>query len=673
MENTTISGLPSASTPLSGTEVVPVVQSGTTKKVAVSYIGSIAAGSDTQVQYNSSNAFAGSANLTFNGTTLTANTLNLTNALGTTYGGTGLTSYTANGVVYASSTSALATSSALTWSGTTFNARGASNSTITTGATGNRGSASNVGAFTMVAPNASGTSVTWGGIRSFAGSAAAGSESSLMYFSNMQAGTYTDAMVINTSGNVGIGLSSPSYKLDVSGTARISGDAIFSGGTANGVTYLNGSNVLTSGSALTFDGSAFWVAASSVSSDSLNVNGFRFGSGTFKQQFSAGFDFQQYYTAAGQANPQASIFVDTAAWGVKINSSEQMRLTSTGLGIGTSSAVDGAKLSVYGNYAAFADGTYKGYVGRASDLSTSGAASDLAVRSTNKLWLVAGSSGASSAVLDSSGNLGLGVTPSAWTASVNALQLQTGAFYSYASGTTSNFYMLTNAYFNGTNNIYKASNYATQYLQSAGQHIFYTAPSGTAGNAITFTQAMTLDASGNLGVGTTTPGARFQAQGVGSTSATYCVSFVNSGGFPLLDARNDGLITTGSRASSPYNNTSASAANMYVDSSGILYRSTSALKYKQDVRDLEAIDVNRIRPVRYKSKCKNDDQTKDYFGVIADEVDAAGIKELVSYGVDGEVEGFQYERLTVVLLKAIQEQQAVIQSLTDRIAQLEAK
>jgi hypothetical protein len=97
-----------------------------------------------------------------------------------------------------------------------------------------------------------------------------------------------------------------------------------------------------------------------------------------------------------------------------------------------------------------------------------------------------------------------------------------------------------------------------------------------------------------------------------------------------------------------------------------MYRSTSALKYKQDIRDLESIDVDQIRPVRYKSKCEKDDPTKDHFGVIADEVDAAGIKELVNYGPDGEVEGFQYERLTVVLLKEIQ-------SLRKRVAELEAK
>ena len=71
-------------------------------------IGASAGGSNTQVQYNSSGALAGSANLTFNGTTLTANTLNLTNALGSAYGGTGLTGFTAaNNALYSTSSSAL--------------------------------------------------------------------------------------------------------------------------------------------------------------------------------------------------------------------------------------------------------------------------------------------------------------------------------------------------------------------------------------------------------------------------------------------------------------------------------------------------------------------------------------------------------------------------------------
>ena len=114
-----------------------------------------------------------------------------------------------------------------------------------------------------------------------------------------------------------------------------------------------------------------------------------------------------------------------------------------------------------------------------------------------------------------------------------------------------------------------------------------------------------------------------------------------------------------------YNLTTASAANVHIDSSFAMYRSTSALKYKQDIRDLENVDIGLLRPVRYKSKCESDDQTKDHLGVIADEAANAGFEELITRGANGEVEGFQYERLTVVLLKELQ-------TLRARVAALES-
>ena len=90
-------------------------------------------GSNTQVQYNSGGSLAGSANLTFNGTTLSANTLSLTNALATTSGGTGLTSFTANQVFYASSTSAIGQSANLTFNGTTLTVNDFTDSSLTSG------------------------------------------------------------------------------------------------------------------------------------------------------------------------------------------------------------------------------------------------------------------------------------------------------------------------------------------------------------------------------------------------------------------------------------------------------------------------------------------------------------------------------------------------------------
>ena len=61
---------------------------------------SVIGGSTTQVQYNNAGVLAGSANFTFNGTTATINTLNLTNALDEAYGGTGNSTYAVGDLLY---------------------------------------------------------------------------------------------------------------------------------------------------------------------------------------------------------------------------------------------------------------------------------------------------------------------------------------------------------------------------------------------------------------------------------------------------------------------------------------------------------------------------------------------------------------------------------------------
>jgi hypothetical protein len=68
-------------------------------------------------------------------------------------------------------------------------------------------------------------------------------------------------------------------------------------------------------------------------------------------------------------------------------------------------------------------------------------------------------------------------------------------------------------YTGGASLTYVGSSNATNYAQKEGQHQWFTAPSGTAGNAITFTQAMTLDASGQLGIGTTSPSQKLDVRG----------------------------------------------------------------------------------------------------------------------------------------------------------------
>jgi hypothetical protein len=103
------------------------------------------------------------------------------------------------------------------------------------------------------------------------------------------------------------------------------------------------------------------------------------------------------------------------------------------------------------------------------------------------------------ATINPSGNFGLGVTPSAWGSTSKVLEFSSGAIESRGSVMS----MWTNAYYNGISPIYKTSAAATNYYQLNGEHIWLNAPSGTAGNVISFTQAMTLGANGFLSIGTT--------------------------------------------------------------------------------------------------------------------------------------------------------------------------
>jgi hypothetical protein len=111
--------------------------------------------------------------------------------------------------------------------------------------------------------------------------------------------------------------------------------------------------------------------------------------------------------------------------------------------------------------------------------------------------------------LDSSGNLGLGVTPSAWSGG-KVLEFQNGQSLNSFSNT---LYVGSNTYYNGTNYIAKVTGGASLYGVGQGTHIWYNAASVSAGSTQTLTQAMTLDASGNLGLGTTSPTAILDARG----------------------------------------------------------------------------------------------------------------------------------------------------------------
>lgn len=138
-----------------------------------------------------------------------------------------------------------------------------------------------------------------------------------------------------------------------------------------------------------------------------------------------------------------------------------------------------------------------------------------------------------------------------------------------------------------------------------------------------------------------------------------------TGDLVLRPARDDGthiandLLTfhRDSTLSSPatYSNTTGSAANVYINSSGKLYRSTSSRRFKTDIQDYEGgLDkLDLLRPVTFHSTIEDD--TRLHAGFIAEEVDEAGLTEFVSYDKEGKPDGLHYGHMTALLAKAMQE------------------
>ena len=129
--------------------------------------------------------------------------------------------------------------------------------------------------------------------------------------------------------------------------------------------------------------------------------------------------------------------------------------------------------------------------------------------------------------VDSSGNVGIKITPSAWASGATALQISSFVHIAQQSNGSSNVGF--SCYESSTNAFtYSTGDAPTLYSQLNGQHKFYTAVAGTAGNPISFGNPkmtlnsvgnLTLDA-GNLIMGTSGKGIDFSAVTGGTGTAT---------------------------------------------------------------------------------------------------------------------------------------------------------
>ena len=189
--------------------------------------------------------------------------------------------------------------------------------------------------------------------------------------------------------------------------------------------------------------------------------------------------------------------------------------------------------------------------------------------------------GVTGIVKDASGNVGVGVTPSAWSGSYRAFQFAARGVLANDSTDAGVISFGSNYYRDsGTNYVYLASSFATRYTQYAGQHQWYTATSGTAGNAFTFTQAMTLDASSNLGINTTSLNVAGLDKAVtlnGSTSSIYEAN-VSNGRAAYMYAASQGTVIGEYRAKT-LQFTTSDTVRATIDSSGNLLVGTTTASY----------------------------------------------------------------------------------------------
>jgi len=340
----------------------------------------------------------------------------------------------------------------------------------------------------------------------------------------------------------------------------------------------------------------------------------------------------------------------------------------------------------------------------------------------------------------SGGNLGLGVTPSAWGSNWRAINFgYTSGIGQLAatSGGSGEVSLVSSAYNNNTNWLYYYTGaQASKYSQTSGQHQWFTAGTGTAGNAIKtltpttgdgqitidnstsgqvsailfssqatrraqisaglggsgndgflafttrndstgFGERARIDSSGNLLVGVTSGSVHTLSKNnsndiaaqINNTSSSNCYGLriqttavaSNSASFYLLRCADSSATRADIRADGGLANYSANNANL------------SDQRVKTDIQDaggyLAKICAIPVRTFKYK------DQTDDLLnlGCIAQEVEAVA-PELVDPSGFGEtpddgvpLKAIYQTDLQYALMKCIQEQQALIQSLKARL------
>jgi hypothetical protein len=322
--------------------------------------------------------------------------------------------------------------------------------------------------------------------------------------------------------------------------------------------------------------------------------------------------------------------------------------------------------------------------------------------------------------------LGQNVTGSGGIVLASSPQLLNGAEL-YSVGATAN---ATIKYFNSSKNWYVGLRGDTSNVWSIADDSAFRFVVDSSGNVLVATTAQIADEKFGVlqtanarGIAVNTNNASFTGTSMtlyanrNTTNNTfyYFQCFNSAAGNNRFLIADSGQITS----QGSYDNTTASAANLFVTSGGLFQRSTSSIKYKTQIESIEhekADAILSMRPVWYRSTCNADNPNWSWYGLIAEEVakieprlvhwgyndsdyevieieqelqkeravvDDTG-KELIEIYSEVETkrerklkadaqlspEGVQYDRMTVLLLDIVKRQQLRLETLEIEIKAL---
>jgi hypothetical protein len=221
--------------------------------------------------------------------------------------------------------------------------------------------------------------------------------------------------------------------------------------------------------------------------------------------------------------------------------------------------------------------------------------------------------------ITSDGNVGIGVVPSSWlTSTITPLQVKNSSFAGYSIGGVHINYVGSNWFYDGFDR-YIANGFASIFTQAQGEFNWATAPSGTAGNAITFIPVMKITSGGVVQIA--------NLSGSGSRTVT-------------------------------------------ADASGNLSASSDSSLKKEDkeYKIQGLVEILQLQPRAYKWLSDIEirgEEALTELGFFADEVNPI-IPSAAPKGND-DLFGFYDRAIIAALVKAIQEQQAQIEELKNKL------